>query len=383
MRLGNSYLKLKRFYAEEDMIMTEQKVKLGVVGLKRGKSIALDALGNPDMVLYAICDRDAATMEQAKKEFAEKNVENLLCFSELDDMLQSDIDAVLIATDAPLHAQQAIKALNAGKHVLSEIPTIYSLEDAKALKAAVKAHPELKYMAGENCCYWAFIETWKKMREKGMFGEIVYAEGEYLHSGDPEKFKPAEGEAKNHWRNHLPAIRYLTHQMGPLLYVMDDKCVSVSCMEPIAKYNPNKQQPENGIAIFRTAKGAVIRVFICFGAYVGGGENNYKLYGTRGSIDTGVKNDYTHGYSYAKLADIPGTLYKKMEIPVGYKYIGEQASGHGGADGKMVRDFIRCIIEDTEPVLNVDFGIRMSLPGIIAHESALQGGALMEIPEIE
>ena len=72
-----------------------------------------------------------------------------------------------------------------------------------------------------------------------------------------------------------------------------------------------------------------------------------------------------------------------MEIPVGYKYIGEQASGHGGADGKMVRDFIRCIVEDTEPVLNVDFGIRMSLPGIIAHESALKGGALLEIPEIE
>ena len=48
----------------------------------------------------------------------------------------------------------------------------------------------------------------------------------------------------------------------------------------------------------------------------------------------------------------------------------------------MLRDFIRCIIEDTDPPLDVDDGIRMSLPGIIANESALRGGETLEIPEI-
>ena len=47
----------------------------------------------------------------------------------------------------------------------------------------------------------------------------------------------------------------------------------------------------------------------------------------------------------------------------------------------MIRDFIKCIIEDTEPPIDVDMGIRISLPGIIANESARLGGALLEIPK--
>ena len=56
-----------------------------------------------------------------------------------------------------------------------------SLEEAKALKKAVASHPELKYMCGENCCYWAIAEAWKEMNENGMFGTIAYAESEYHH----------------------------------------------------------------------------------------------------------------------------------------------------------------------------------------------------------
>jgi predicted dehydrogenase len=80
--------------------------------------------------------------------------------------------------------------MEAGKHVLSEIPSVNSLEEAYELKAVVTAHPDLIYMAAENCCYWAFIETWKKMHERGEFGDIVYAEAEYLHAKNPDEFAP-------------------------------------------------------------------------------------------------------------------------------------------------------------------------------------------------
>ena len=93
---------------------------------------------------------------------------------------------VYIATDKPLHTKHTLMALEAGKHVLSEIPCIETFEEAKILRDAVKAHPELKYMAGENCFYWAFIEAWKKMREDGKFGDILYAESEYLHAPHPD-----------------------------------------------------------------------------------------------------------------------------------------------------------------------------------------------------
>ena len=53
--------------------------------------------------------------------------------------------------------------------------------------------------------------------------------------------------------------------------------------------------------------------------------------------------------------------------------------GHGGVDAKMMREFIKCIIDDTEPPIDVDMGIRISLPGIIAAESAKRGGEVLTV----
>ena len=163
---------------------------------------------------------------------------------------------------------------------------------------------------------------------------------------------------------------------------MDDYCVSVSCMAPdAARYNPHSKRDENGIAIFKTAKGAVIRIFIGFGMYVGY-DHNFALYGTRGSILTDKTKPLEEAHSFAKLYDVPNTFEKFHEIPVKLSET-DDVYGHGGVDAKMIRDFIKCIIEDTEPPIDVDMGIRISLPGIIAKESAKRGGELLEIPVIE
>ena len=358
--------------------MENKIVKLGVVGLKRGAYVAWTLIGDTNVVIRAIADSDPDTLKACKDDYEKNGVKDFLCFDSIEELLKSDIDAVYIATDKPLHTKHTVMALEAGKHVLSEIPVIETLEEAKILKNAVNSHPELKYMAGENCFYWAFIEAWKKMYEEGKFGDILYAESEYLHAVHPDEIKPYSPE--NHWRRYNPAISYLTHNLGPLLYIMDDYCVSVSCMAPTAaKYNPHSMSDENGIAIFRTAKGAVIRIFIGFGMYVGY-DHNFALYGTRGSILTDKTKPLEEATSFAKLYDVPDTFEKFFEIPVKLSTTGD-VYGHGGVDARMSRDFIKCIIEDTEPPINVDMGIRISLPGIIANESARLGGALLEIPK--
>lgn len=353
-------------------------VRLGVVGLKRGGDVAQTVIGDKNVVVRAIADRDPEALAACKASFEAKGAKDLLCFDSYEALLASDIDAVYIATDKPFHTRHTLMALEAGKHVLSEIPVIETLEEATILRSAVMAHPELKYMAGENCFYWAFIEAWKKMHANGSFGDILYAEAEYLHATDPEKFAP---DTSDHWRKSLAAITYLTHNLGPLLYIMDDECVSVSCMAPTAaRYNPNKTGDENGIALFRTKKGAVIRVLIAFGMYVGF-DHNFALYGTKGSILTDKTKPLKYSHSFAKLSDIPNSIKTPIEIPVGLSNTGA-TDGHGGADTLMLRDFIRCIVEDTKPPIDVDMGIRISLPGIIANESAKQGGVLLPIPEI-
>lgn len=359
--------------------MEKKVIKLGVVGLKRGAYVAWTLIGDDNVVIRAIADSDPKTLQACKADYEKNGVKDLLCFNSIEELLKSDIDAVYIATDKPLHTKHTVMALEAGKHVLSEIPVIETLEEVKILRDAVKSHPNLKYMAGENCFYWAFIEAWKRMREEGKFGDILYAESEYLHAPNPDDIKPYEPE--NHWRRYNPAITYLTHNLGPLLYIMDDYCVSVSCMAPsVTKYNQYTEGDENGIAIFKTAKGAVIRIFIGFGMYVGY-DHNFALYGTKGSILTDKTKPLEEATSFAKMKEIPDTFEKFFEIPVRLSNT-DDVYGHGGVDAKMIRDFIKCIIEDTDPPIDVDMGIRISLPGIIANVSAKRGGELLEIPKL-
>lgn len=166
-------------------------MKYGVVGCIRGAAVAAEGIGDSRAKLVAACDINPRALENAKKVFPEKGLTDCVFYDDYDEMLKSDIDAVIVATEAIYHVPIVKKAMEAGKHVLSEIPSIYTVKEAYELKKIVSEHPELIYMAAENCCYWAFIETWKKMREEGQFGEIVYAEAEYLHAMEPKDFAPS------------------------------------------------------------------------------------------------------------------------------------------------------------------------------------------------
>lgn len=358
-----------------------KKIKVGLLGLGRGVDIALGVSYSEDAEVTAVCDKDDARVEMYKKRLPELGILNAAFYSDYEEMLKSDIDAVIIATEPHNHTKHSIMALRAGKHVLSEIPTIYSIDEARELKAEVKAHPNLKYMVAENACYWEYINVFKKMCEDGRLGTIVYAEGEYLHCEKTvDEIKPYKDP--NYWRAKLPAIRYLTHSLGPLLYAMDDEVTRVSCYVPEFDYNKYKNEKSVGVALFQTKKGAVIRIFICFGAYVEF-DHNFALYGSRGMIMTDKTERFYEKNCFARFDDIRTRVDEMIEIPVGVDIKRSGAAGdHGGADPKMAKDFIRCIVEDKEPELNVDMGIKMSLPGIIAEESYKNGNIAIDIPEI-
>lgn len=361
--------------------MGNKVIKMGVIGLGRGHEVMSLAVNEPNIKIRAICDKDEKKLAAARDFYVnEHHIDDLLCFDNAEDIMASDIDAIYIATDAIFHVPYVKMAMEAGKHVLSEIPAVNSIEEARELKAIVNAHPELKYMCGENCCYWAFIQAWKRMYDEGRLGQAVFAEAEYLHSVYPNQFKPLDPD---HWRTFNPAIHYITHELGPLLYIMNDSCVSVSCIEPDIKYDPYKNGPENAVAIFKTQKGAAIKIFIGFGAYVGF-DHNYSIYGTRGMLETDRTKVLKEKHTFARIPELDSSVTKnKVEMPITIGFPGADINkGHGGADLVMVKDFVKCIIEDTAPPIDVDMGIQMTIPGIIAHQSALLGGASLEIPTI-
>ena len=362
--------------------MEKKIIKTGIVGLNRGM-VAKCLIARDDVMLCAICDKRADRVASAKVKLAEEMKKQgkdyeLSAFSDFETMLKSDIDAVYIATDADYHVPLVIKAMEAGKHVISEIPAVDSLQEAKALKDCVRAHPDLKYMLAENCCYWAFLETWRHMYADGMLGSAIYAEGAYLHSMGEKKRKVDPSE-KNHWRYNYPAIKYLTHSLGPILDIIKDRCVSVSCMIPDVTCNPNKDVGKNGVAIFKTEKGTVIRILICFDAYTGYG-HRYMIIGTEGSVENDNTKPLEEAMSYASLKSVGGSVYKKLEIPVSIMAEGEEET-RGRGEIKMLHEFVDCIQNDTPTPIDVDFAIDMSLPGIFALESAMRGGELLEIPK--
>ena len=121
---------------------------------------------------------------------------------------------------------------------------------------------------------------------------------------------------------------------------------------------------------------------ICFGAYVGF-DHNFRILGTKGTAETDMTKPLDKAHCWAKFSNIPGSIDEKIEIPVTVQFPGEpEMDGHGGADKKMIAAFTECVLKNTKPLIDVDLAIQMSLPGILAHESAQKGGITVEIPVI-
>ena len=152
-------------------------IRLAIVGGHRGGSFnsALQAFG--DLIsLTAVCDTDKGVREQWISERP-----GVKAFERYEDVLSDPtVDAVLLATPMMLHARQAIDALNAGKHVLSEVIAATSIEDAWDLVEAVET-TGLTYMMAENYCYRRETMMILNMAEHGVFGETTFAEGAYIH----------------------------------------------------------------------------------------------------------------------------------------------------------------------------------------------------------
>ena len=55
--------------------------------------------------------------------------------------------------------------------------------------------------------------------------------------------------------------------------------------------------------------------------------------------------------------------------------------GHGGSHGHLTEEFVRAILEDRRPLIDIGLALNMTVAGIVAHASALKGGELMKIPQ--
>lgn len=357
--------------------MASKKVRIGVLGAKRGMCFAgLAADTGADVV--ALCDTNEQILANAASQVGAK------AYTDYDAFLEHDMDAVVLANYFHQHAPFAIKALEAGLHVMSETSACKTLGEGVALARAVEKSGKI-YLFAENYPYFVYNQEMRRLYQNGVVGELQYGEGEYIHPvslGD----KLGLGPGFNHWRHHMPATYYCTHAMGPLMYITDLRPVSVNAL-----CIPRPKDEYDGLGVARNDLASVILCRMNNGAVVRlaglglrGHGNWYRIHGTRGLMENlRVGNQDMLRVRHEPWDLQPGEYSEQIYLPrwpVESEEAARRAS-HGGGDYFVMKSFVDAILTETTPYFDVYKGLDMSIVGIQAYRSALANGAPVELPD--
>ena len=130
--------------------MCNDKIKIGVLGAYRGMSMISFCSKYEKAELVAVCDKYEPAIEKCKKSLAESGC-NPIFYNNFDEFILHDMDAVVLANYATEHAPFAIKCLEMGKHVISEVMPVQTLKEAVELVEAVEKCVKI-YAYAENYC---------------------------------------------------------------------------------------------------------------------------------------------------------------------------------------------------------------------------------------
>ncbi len=362
------------------------KLKVGILGLRRGLSHLKNFLRVEDAEVVACADRIEHWRNRAAEAIAPTEVAMVGEFEELLDMKP---DAVAIASNGRCQAAHAIQAMEAGCHVMSEVPGAFTQEEALAVVAAAERTGK-QYMLAENSAFLYFLQHWRKWVMEDRFGPISIAEAEYLHylpnsmiDADGVQHAPSkvrkEGMANMRplWRADQPPIQYLTHDLGPILNVLDDRAVSVTCVDGPYWCEEAPLRADGQIALFKTAKGSLIKIMVTLNTRRPGA-HNYRLFGTRGSAEW-----YSHE-GFCRM--FPQEREEKegwLRVDIGSAAPdADKSVGHGGTDIMTAYHFTQSILEGKTVPIDVYRMCDFTLPGILAARSAELGGQPITIPDI-
>ena len=194
------------------------------------------------------------------------------------------------------------------------------------------------------------------------------SEGEYFHHA------PTPIPSFKEWRVGFPPLWYPTHSTAYYVGVTGHRFTSVSCVGfrgRAATYQSGANQYGNPftdeVALFQTSEGGSSRMCMCTGIH-GYVEETGRVYGEKGWMN---QMNYR-----GSLADFPDV--SRPPLPPGVP-----EGGHGGSHGPLMDEFIGSILEDRAPLVNVYEALALTVPGIVAHQSALKDGETLKIPRFD
>ena len=333
----------------------------------------------------------------------------------LEALCAADIDAVCLFTQNWLHGPQAVQALDAGKHVYSAVPAGVSVAEIENLVAATAASGKI-YMIGETSYYYPGVIYCRQQHARGAFGRLVYGEAEYYHDWDHGLYDVARWRGGDNWRDTagIPPMYYPTHSTSQIISISGARMTQVSCQGFVDEHEDqiyasnNWQNPfSNQSALFSMSDGSSCRINE-FRRVGHPGCVRMTLFGTDGSFEdnahgavwlTKDRNErqvldellaatgqpVQSGDAMNKVTAADGThlgaaaVHDVARLPREFAGL---PNGHAGSHQFLVDDFVKACQSGETPANNAWDAARYVLPGLTAHESALQGGTLLAVPDL-
>jgi hypothetical protein len=389
-----------------DVPFTAATPRIGIIGTGGRGTNLLENLLAADAKVLAICDvvREKAEHAQSLVVKAGQTSPELYTngqhhFEAL--VARDDLDLVIIATPWDWHVDMAVATMKHGKHAAVEVPAATTIEDCWRLVDTSEQTRKHCVML-ENCCYGANETTVLRMAHAGLFGDLLYGEGAYLHDLREELFSnKGEGLWRRDFHTRLNGNIYPTHGLGPVANYMGvnrgdrfDYMVAMST-------------PQRGLDEYRKAH--VPETDARWAERYITGDLNTSLIKTANGLNITLKHDTSNPHPYDRLnviggtkgvfADYPPRVYfdgqaggeewgsldqwKQYQHPLWAKEgeIAKKIGGHGGMDFIMLYRLLQCVKEGLCPDMDVYDAAAWSAPGPLSEASVANGSAPQKFPD--
>ncbi len=360
-------------------------IKVGIAGA-RGLSAITGLRNMADVEISAICDLNEEALE---KMAAEQHIPHK--YRIFEDMLDSDLDAVWIATPMQCHVPQAIAALEAGKHVMSEVTAGVTMDELWWLMECVEKYNKI-YMFAENCCYAPQHQMIRELLRRGLLGEPYYAEGEYLHNClHLLKYPNGKNSWRNYWQMGTHGSFYPTHSIGPVMQWFDgDRIERITCFGSGHHVRPDLRNEDTTVTLCQLKSGKLVKIRVdCLSPRPVPSTTYFQLQCTKGAYESP-----RGGGDSAKIwLESFGSGSEKTEwhqlddfqayLPERYRQATDEQkkAGHDGSDYFIVQDFIEAIKSGRQPELDVYKACEWTAVALLSALSVTNNSRPMLMPD--
>jgi predicted dehydrogenase len=358
--------------------------KVAFAGARRSGAFFKAFQFHPDTQIVALCDIHEPTLTKAGRATGIRQL-----YTNYEQMLDEvKPDVVVVATPMHFHATQSIAALERDIHVLSEVTACVSLDEARWLVDAAKRSSAI-YMMAENYTYMKQTVLVRAMVDAGLFGEVYYAEGEYLHELSILHHTSAGKPTwRYYWQVGVNGATYPTHSLGPCLQWIGERPVRISCIGTGRWTDPEHAMEDTVLLLCKTEREKLIRVRVDMLSRRPHAMTNYTLQGTKGVYESARRQGEGHWVwlsdrSQDPNAWLPLATFEAEFLPEIWRNPPEAAlqAGHGGGDYFEVMDFVAAVRGEKAPAIDIHAAMDMTLPGLMSQESIRRGGEWLPVPD--